>query len=83
VWVLTTGLNSGVSKLIGQGIHRHILLNETAPNPIVLGMTSWGTITEYTRSLLKAEISKVLKNIKHLHLHFKITERLLVTGDIK
>jgi hypothetical protein len=64
VWVLTTGLNTGVSKLIGQGIHRHILLNESAPNPIVLGMTSWGTITEYTRSLLKAEVSKVLKKYK-------------------
>lgn len=57
MWVLTTGMNAGVSKLIGQGIHRHTLLNESAPNPIVLGMTSWGTITEYTRALLKAEVS--------------------------
>lgn len=65
VWVLTTGLNTGVSKLIGQGIHRHTLLNEGASNPVVIGMSSWGTITEYTRSLLKSEMSKVLASIEY------------------
>ncbi len=56
-----------MSKLIGQGIHRHTLLNENASNPVVVGMTSWGTITEYTRSLLKAEALKATsKNFSDL-----------------
>ena len=61
VWVLTTGLNAGVSKLIGQGVHRHTLLNESASNLIVVGITSWGTITDYTRSLLKTQVRSVTK----------------------
>lgn len=61
VWVLTTGLNAGVSKLIGQGVHRHKLLNESASNPILLGITSWGAITDYTRSLLKSQVWRAVE----------------------
>jgi len=68
VWVLTTGLNAGVSKLIGQGIDRHILLNENASKPTVIGMTSWGSITDHTRSLLETEVSKILENGKRPNL---------------
>ena len=63
MWVLTTGLNAGVSKLIGQGIDRHTLLNENSSKPTVMGMTSWGTITEDTRSSLKAEVLKILASV--------------------
>jgi hypothetical protein len=62
VWILTTGLNSGVSKLIGQGVHRNVLLNENIWKPIVIGMSRWGTISENTREMLK----KVCK-IKYFH----------------
>jgi hypothetical protein len=56
VWILTTGLNSGVSKLIGQGVHRNTLLNENTWKPIVIGMNRWGTIAEYTREELKQQV---------------------------
>lgn len=56
MWVLTTGLNAGVAKFIGQGIKRHKLLNENASKPTVIGMTSWGTIPEQTRASLKTEV---------------------------
>ena len=56
VWVLTTGLNAGVAKFIGQGIKHHRLLNETVSEPTVIGMTSWGTIPAQTRSSLEAEV---------------------------
>ncbi|CAF1622667.1 unnamed protein product [Rotaria sp. Silwood1] len=36
VWILTTGLNSGVSGLIAEGVHRNILLNEDIWKPIAL-----------------------------------------------
>ncbi|CAF3973191.1 unnamed protein product [Rotaria sp. Silwood1] len=55
VWILTTGLNSGVSHLIGQGIHRNTLLNENTWKPIVIGMSHWGTISKSTREALKQQ----------------------------
>ncbi len=58
VWILTTGLNSGVSNLIGQGIHRNALLNENMWKPVVIGMSHWGTISEYTRQMLKEKVFK-------------------------
>ncbi|CAF2997434.1 unnamed protein product [Rotaria sp. Silwood2] len=57
VWILTTGLNSGVSNLISQGVHRNKLLNENIWKPIVIGMSHWGTISEYTRQVLKQQAS--------------------------
>ena len=78
VWVLTTGLNAGVSKLIGQGIDRHILLHENVSKPTVIGITSWGTITEYTRSSLKAEVLQISeKNSKCVNLSLEDEVRLI------
>src|ERR1700722_11572871 len=59
VWVLTTGLNSGVSKLIGQSIDRYTLLNEKSLKPTVIGLTRWGTLTERTREVLKWQVELV------------------------
>ncbi|CAF1178334.1 unnamed protein product [Rotaria sp. Silwood1] len=55
VWILTTGLNSGVSGLIAEGVHRNILLSEDIWKPIVIGMSHWGTISEGTRQYLKKQ----------------------------
>ncbi|CAF2077519.1 unnamed protein product [Rotaria magnacalcarata] len=55
IWVLTTGLNSGVSRLIGHGIHRNKLLSNNKWKPVVIGMNSWGTIAEDTRSSLSSK----------------------------
>lgn len=56
VWLLTTGLNKGVSKLIGQSVHRYRLLNEKSSKPTLIGLTSWGTVTEHTRNVLKYQV---------------------------
>ncbi|CAF1339648.1 unnamed protein product [Rotaria sordida] len=58
VWILTTGLNSGVSGLIAQGVHRNTLLNKNTWKPIVIGMSHWGTISEFTRDVLKQQASE-------------------------
>jgi hypothetical protein len=67
VWILTTGLNSGVSKLIGQGVHRNTLLNENMWKPIVIGMSRWGTIAEDTRKAIQHKVFK----IKYFHRFLK------------
>ncbi len=59
VWLLTTGLNSGVSKLIGQGVHRNALLNENRWESVVIGMSRWGTIAEHVRKDLKKKVFKI------------------------
>ncbi|CAF4145083.1 unnamed protein product [Adineta steineri] len=52
-WILTTGINNGVSKVIGEGISHYRLLKAN-PNKIVcIGLTKWGTINESTRLELK------------------------------
>ncbi|CAF1411032.1 unnamed protein product [Rotaria sordida] len=67
VWILTTGLNSGVSGLIAQGVHRNTLLNKNTWKPIVIGMSHWGTISEFTRDVLKQQPAR--KGRKHSHHH--------------
>ncbi|CAF1223885.1 unnamed protein product [Adineta ricciae] len=55
VWLLTTGLNSGVSKVIGQSVERYALLNEKASNYTVIGLSSWGCLSDRTRYVLKKQ----------------------------
>jgi hypothetical protein len=56
VWLLTTGLNSGVSKLIGKGVRRYKLLNANPLKTTVIGMSHWGILSEYTRQMLKSKV---------------------------
>ncbi|CAF4073582.1 unnamed protein product [Rotaria sordida] len=58
VWLLTTGLNEGVSKLIGQSVRRYRLLNKKSSNPTIIGLTSWGTVTKHTRKVLTWQTSR-------------------------
>jgi hypothetical protein len=59
VWVLTTGLNKGVSKLVGRSLYNRALLNEQVLKPVVIGLTSWGTVTERTRHVIKNQVKDV------------------------
>ncbi|CAF0977303.1 unnamed protein product [Adineta steineri] len=52
-WILTTGINNGVSKLIGEGISHYRLLKASPDKIICIGLTKWGTINESTRFELK------------------------------
>ncbi|CAF4189794.1 unnamed protein product, partial [Rotaria sordida] len=56
-WILTAGINNGVSKLVGEGILHYSLLR-AHPNTVkCIGMTMWGTINENTRLELKTASS--------------------------
>ncbi|CAF1493524.1 unnamed protein product [Adineta ricciae] len=63
VWLLTTGLNSGVSKLIGQYVHRYRLLNKSSIVPTLIGMTGWGTVSKNTREVLAKAAYKLCYNM--------------------
>ncbi|CAF4188401.1 unnamed protein product, partial [Adineta steineri] len=52
-WILTTGINNGVTKLIGEGISHYRLLKANSNKIICIGLTKWGTINESTRFELK------------------------------
>ncbi|CAF0730867.1 unnamed protein product [Adineta steineri] len=52
-WILTAGINNGVSKLVGEGISHYRLLREYSNKVKCIGMTMWGTINETTRLELK------------------------------
>jgi len=56
VWLVTTGLNSGVSKLIGKGVRRNKLLNRSSSKTTVIGMSHWGTLSEYTHQMIKSQV---------------------------
>ncbi|CAF0801672.1 unnamed protein product, partial [Didymodactylos carnosus] len=52
-WILTTGLNNGVSKLVGEGISRYRLLAKHPKRVTAIGLSLWGCLSEDTRELLK------------------------------
>lgn len=56
-WILTAGINNGVSKLVGEGISHHHLLHEYTNKATCIGMTTWGTINEDARKSLKEQSS--------------------------
>ncbi len=56
MWLVTTGLNSGVSKLIGKGVRRNELLNGNSSKTTVIGMSHWGTLLEDTHQMLKTQV---------------------------
>jgi hypothetical protein len=51
---LTTGINNGVSKLVGEGISHYRLLKEYPDKVKCIGLTMWGTVNESTRLELKS-----------------------------
>ena len=56
VWFLTTGLNIGASKVIGQSVSRYALLSDKPPKHTLIGLTSWACVSERTRQLLKRQV---------------------------
>ncbi|CAF1400746.1 unnamed protein product, partial [Didymodactylos carnosus] len=67
-WILSTGLNSGVSKLVGDGISQYRLLAKYPKDVIAIGLTQWGSLTKDTRNLLKQQ-SKMDVGNKLMNLH--------------
>ena len=60
VWILTAGLNSGVSKLIGRAVHRMKLLNMNLSKPTLIGMTTWGTLPDKLRDVIQTGVESIL-----------------------
>jgi hypothetical protein len=52
-WILTNGINTGVSKLVGEGISHYRLLTEDPNKVKCIGLTMWGTVNESIRLELK------------------------------
>ncbi len=46
-------MNTGVSKLVGEGVAHHCLLKEDRDKVTCIGLTMWGTIDESMRIELK------------------------------
>jgi hypothetical protein len=51
-WIITSGLNNGAAKLIGEGIDRLRALTDTKQPTTLLGISWWGNVTEKTRALV-------------------------------
>ncbi|CAF2149365.1 unnamed protein product [Rotaria magnacalcarata] len=89
VWILTTGLNSGVSMLIGQGVHRRKALHDNTWDPVVIGMSSWGSIAECTRVILKEQSpgftksSELLESDQYRYASFKALNDLPIEPSAK
>ncbi|CAF1369818.1 unnamed protein product [Rotaria sp. Silwood1] len=62
-WILTAGIDNGISKLVGEGISHYRLLQEYPNKVKCIGMTMWGTINEDTRLELKNASTNLLKPI--------------------
>jgi hypothetical protein len=75
--MLTTGLSTGVSNVVGRSLYRHVLLNRKASKPTVIGLTSWGAVTERTRDLLKKKVKAYLSIIYNLVYRFKKSQNPL------
>lgn len=51
-WIITSGLNNGAARLIGEGISRLRALTDTKESPTVIGISWWGNVTEKTRQIV-------------------------------
>ena len=61
-WMITSGLNNGTAKLIGEGVGRLRALTENKQNVTLVGMAWWGNIAEKARTMV-LELQKEVKNI--------------------
>ncbi|CAF1149147.1 unnamed protein product [Rotaria sordida] len=52
-WVLTAGINNGVSKSVGEAISHYGLFGDYPKKVTCIGLTMWGTMNESTRFELK------------------------------
>ena len=54
---MSTGLNSGVSKVIGESVWRHKLLTEKPTSYTIIGLTSWGCLSDETHEVLRRQVN--------------------------
>ncbi len=66
---MSTGLNSGVSKVIGRSVERDSLLSEKKVNYTIIGLSSWGCLSDRTREVLKQQVN-ICREISILQFRF-------------
>ncbi|CAF1383206.1 unnamed protein product [Rotaria sordida] len=64
-WILTTGLNSGITKLVGEAILQGRILNGRSKDIVSIGFTKWGSLTERTRYLLSEKFKRQRNGINY------------------
>ncbi|CAF1040174.1 unnamed protein product, partial [Rotaria sordida] len=70
VWMLTAGLNSGVSKLIGRSIYRHRALNGDTTKATLIGLTGYGTLARSMRDCLEDQTGDIWNAERTLKAHW-------------
>ncbi|CAF0843039.1 unnamed protein product [Adineta steineri] len=56
-WILTTGLNSGIAKMVGEAISQDRILNGCSKDVVSIGFTKWGSLTKKTRDRLSEKFT--------------------------
>ncbi|CAM4890296.1 unnamed protein product [Rotaria socialis] len=56
-WILTTGLSSGIGKLVGEAILQDRMLNGGSKDLVSIGLAKWGSLPEETRELLSKKFT--------------------------
>lgn len=51
-WIITSGLNNGAAKLIGEGVARIRALSHKKQDVTLLGIAWWGNIAEKARNMV-------------------------------
>jgi hypothetical protein len=51
-WIITTGLNNGAARLIGESISRRRALTDRKESTTLLGISWWGNVTKKTRTMV-------------------------------
>jgi len=65
-WIITSGLNNGAARLIGESINRRRALTDANENITLLGISWWGNVTKRTRRLvleMQNQVNDLYKNI--------------------
>jgi hypothetical protein len=58
-WIITTGLNNGAARLIGESISRRRALTDRKESTTLLGISWWGNVTKKTRTM----VSNIRNNV--------------------
>ncbi|CAF3454781.1 unnamed protein product [Rotaria sp. Silwood1] len=75
-WILTDGVNCGVSKLVGESLSHYHLLREYSKKAKCIGLTMWGTVNESTRFKLKYDSKNYKRGLLHRQVPDNVEEGL-------
>ncbi len=85
---MSTGLNSGVSKVIGRSVKRDSLLSEKKVNYTIIGLSSWGCLSDRTRTIFRQQVNicreiSILQFIFHYRQNNNNIQLMHIKKDVK